>query len=247
MKMNAYHVRLGMYVGIVLMMCAIAGAVITVIFGVRRYSYACDSSISQTTHNAFTQQLRSLHHGWVHELPVLANSFKKQHLWIDTISLQRTSFNTIHATIAPDVPLARIRNKVITKHHRIIDDSVFAADLLEKIPTLHITFNMFADHILLPFLDQVESWVTPHLLNYQIYWKDEYEVYLTEAQNTRFVILCNAQQIPTQALLDACASLKAMLDERGSFRGRTTTHWVADVRFEHQIVLYCQKGGSFYG
>jgi hypothetical protein len=67
---------------------------------------------------------------------------------------------------------------------------------------------------------------------------------LHDKQEQRFAILFHGTKIPDEKVIAMCNKLKGTLDTRGALTATNTTSWVADVRFENQIVLFRNAGGS---
>lgn len=67
---------------------------------------------------------------------------------------------------------------------------------------------------------------------------------LVDKQEPRFAILFHGSHIPNEKVIAMCTKLKGTLDARGALVAQAKTGWVADVRFENQIVLFENAGGS---
>lgn len=66
---------------------------------------------------------------------------------------------------------------------------------------------------------------------------------LVDKREQRFAVLFHGSHIPDKKILARCAKLKGTLDARGAFAPTARRSWIADVRFENQIVLFENAGG----
>ncbi len=78
---------------------------------------------------------------------------------------------------------------------------------------------------------------------YRVLCQDESKWWLQDRRQKKFLVLFNGMRMPNKAMLSACNQVKGMLDDRGVFGARCARRWVADVRFENQIILFAQAGG----
>jgi len=79
---------------------------------------------------------------------------------------------------------------------------------------------------------------------FDIAWLSETKSILRDKQQPLFSVMVNNDQGLTDELLVACDRIKQDLHGKGLFKGARARQWFADLRFEHQIVVYAQKRGE---
>lgn len=82
------------------------------------------------------------------------------------------------------------------------------------------------------------------LQQYQVSCRNYGSWLLVDKQERRFAILFHGSKIPDEKVIATCNKLKGTLDTRGVFTAAGAPSWIADVRFENQIVLFRNVGGS---
>lgn len=73
---------------------------------------------------------------------------------------------------------------------------------------------------------------------YDISCQDKASWWLQDKKQKNFFILFNGIGMPNEKVLAACNKIKEMLDARGEFKTKRVANWVADIRFEEQIILF---------
>lgn len=78
-------------------------------------------------------------------------------------------------------------------------------------------------------------------------WLNEHEIILRADDQDLFSIVCSADAFPSEKMVAACAHLKDELEQRGLFGKRRDKRWIADVRFDKQIILFPAQGRVGHG
>lgn len=72
---------------------------------------------------------------------------------------------------------------------------------------------------------------------YEITRESDCKSYMLDKTNKNFIILFNDLIVPDDRLLAYCLYIKNDLHERGEFNKKVPKNWIADIRFEDQIVV----------
>jgi hypothetical protein len=82
--------------------------------------------------------------------------------------------------------------------------------------------------------------------NYQITWVDDYEIYVTDKNNTQPTLVCCVNTQVDEKIMGLCQCImkEKSINAQGTAR---QTFYSADIRFEKQIIICSQKGGACYG
>jgi hypothetical protein len=134
----------------------------------------------------------------------------------------------------------------------IFDDAVIASLVDLHIPNLNACCTTTCDlnnkeciGTLLPELFQTACAIPSTLFQqYNVSCRDQGSWLLNDKKEQRFAILFHGTKIPDEKVIATCNKLKGTLDTRGALTTASKNSWVADVRFENQIVLFRNAGGS---
>ena len=249
MKVTKNHIRLISYTTLSAAFSALVLFIISAVFGIQQYDLRVDDRIVPALNAQLAAHVQNLPHG-VRVTPNLsADLIQKKFPWIKSVSFFRIPTKTMQVAVALDEPQLRVNGAVITEQSHVVPASTFMPAAIEGLPKLEITFTE-SDYDMLPdhFVPHAHTFTDERFLPYTISWIDEYTARLTDKEQPQFTILFNAHVIPDAGMFAHCSSIKQLLQERGSFGGRNKdTRWVADIRFERQVIVFSEKGGIAHG
>lgn len=247
MKITKKHIRVAGYVSTGMASCAILILCVVRVFGVCEYTVLVDRRVAPTARIALAAYMQALPRGVRVAQRDAVREIKELFPWVHSVSMRRLPSNVMSVRVAAAEPIVKVNDIVITQTQRIIPADIFDADGITHIPHSTVIFEQDGQ---LPelFIPHAKTLASNLFSSYSLTWIDEYQARLTDTEQPRFVILFNAYSIPDASMLAHCASIKKQLEERGSFGGRhKTTRWVADIRFDHQVVVFSEKGGMRHG
>jgi len=250
MKITKTHIRLIGYTGLSAAMYALVVLLIGTVFGVQRYDLHVDGRIIPAINDELAAHVKSLPHGIRVGPDVSAQTIQKQFPWIHSLSFSRMATQTMYVAVTIDEPRIKVNEAIITDQSRVISASTYMLFGIAALPTLKINFPAITDLDEIPdsFIPHAQLFIDARFAPYTVSWIDEYSARLTDIEQPNFTILFNAHAIPDAAMFTHCSTIKQILKERGSFEGRHKgTHWIADVRFERQVIVYSEKGGIAHG
>jgi len=250
MKVKKTHIRLVGYTGLSAFSYALIVLIMSSVFGVRRYDLQIDDRIIPELNTKLAAHVKTLPLGiWV--APHLsAQVIQEQFPWIKSLSFYRMPTQTMRITVALEEPKIKVNDAIITEQSRVFPASTFNAASITNLPKLTIQFPTLTDSVEVPdaFISHAQTFTTERFAPYTITWIDEYTARLTDKEQPNFVIQFNANTIPDAAMFAHCGTIKQRLQERGSFEGRQKgTRWVADIRFERQVILFSEDKGVTRG
>ncbi len=249
MKITKKHIRLVGYVGLCGATYALAMFIGNGLFGVERYALRVDDRIVTSLNAELAAHVQNFTCGLRVRPDISAQEIQKQFPWIQSVSFHRIPTKEMRVAVIADDPQIKVNTGVITHHLRVLPAVTFTVTALSQIPTLEVKFPHAERHeIPDSFVPHAKTLTDQRFSAYTITWIDEYCARLTDAEQPHFSILFNAYSIPDEAMFAHCLSIKQQLEERGSFAGRNKgTRWVADVRFERQVIVFSEKGGIAHG
>ena len=249
MKVTKTHARLIGYTGLSALSYALVVLVISYLFGVKRYELRVDDRIVPELNAQLAAYIQSLPLGIRVWPDRKAQEIQKQFSWIKSVSFFRIPTQTMHVTVAIDEPVIKVNEAILTQS-QVFPASTFTQTQIAALPTLTVNFPSITDRAEIPpaFIPHAQTFATELFAPYAITWIDGYTARLTDKEQPQFVIQFNAQTIPDAKMFVHCASIKKMLLERGSFEGRKKqSRWIADIRFERQVILFSEDKGVTRG
>lgn len=249
MKVTKTHARLVGYTGLSALAYALIILTISYLFGVKRYELRVDNRIVPELNTQLAVHVKSLPLGirvWPERK---AQEIQKQFPWIKSVSFFRVPTQTMRVAVTIDEPVMKVNEAVLTQS-QVFPASTFMQSDIAGLPALNVHFPSMADRAEIPaaFIPHAQTFATDLFAPYTITWIDEYTARLSDKEQPRFAIQFNAQKIPDEKMFAYCGMIKNLLQERGSFEGRKKqTRWIADIRFERQVILFSEDKGVTRG
>lgn len=249
MKVTKKQVRIIGYVGLSAASYAVIMVILTNVFGIEHYTVAVDHRIVPDLNAQLTTLIETLPCGLSVAPDISAKKIQDQFPWINSLSFYRIPTKKMVVNVAIEEPQVKINSTIITERLRVLPAATFIPASIAALPTLAVTFpNNPLNQIPQQFVPHAKMFASEQFAPYALTWIDEYHARLIDKEQPLFTILFNAYAIPDAAMFAHCASIKKQLEARGSFAGRQKgTHWVADVRFERQVIVFSEKGGLTHG
>lgn len=247
MKITKTHARFLGYACLSALFYALTVLTLTYFFAIKRYELRVDDRIVSELNDQLNLFVKSFPLG-IRSFPALkAQEIKKQFPWIQSVSFFRTPTQTMRVAVAIDEPIIKVNEAVLTQSH-VFPSSTFTHAQIAALPLLSVDFPAVTDRAEIPstFIPYAKTFLNELFAPYAITWIDQYTARLIDKEQPNFIIQFNTEKIPDAKLFTYCASIKKLLEERGSFEGRKKqTRWIADIRFERQVILFSEnKGGA---
>ena len=165
---------------------------------------------------------------------------------IESISIEQSPSCRIHYSIESINPVIGINTDwTLTSDGRLLSKHCFADHVVNSLHALRVP----SCYISPALRDTVGSLPYDLLAAYDVSWVSDQEVYVTDKNQSGFSLLCSAQSLPTLKHLDRWQKIKTELVSNDSIENRTkkkgSSHWIADMRFKNQIIVYFELGSSF--
>ncbi len=178
-------------------------------------------------------------------LQQLMASLQHEFPYIQDGTLAKVPRNTLHLTLTAHPPQCIINDSwVFTKNGSLFSKDIYTMYARKYIPYISVTdFDNQKEHALLPtaLLAIMQRISAAAFLAYDVELHSVYEIFFHDKKESQFELVCSVDQLPTKSTLRNCAHIKNVLQGRGAFEQRA--HWIADIRFKNQIVVYKGLGG----
>lgn len=178
----------------------------------------------------------------------LSTHTKQQFPWIQSIDLSFFSSGRAHVALIAYDPLCLINNTyVMISTGALLSKDFFEATSINMLRSLSVVFG--TEEAVLS--DECKRFIVDVPLAvldaYRCVWVDNNSVRLYDKQQPYFVIVCHPEGIPNDTIMRHCNALKQELIERCVFGVPRAKTWVADIRFEGQIIVSQENRGNIYG
>jgi hypothetical protein len=154
------------------------------------------------------------------------------------LSTQGIATLTLHASH----PVCLINDRYIMLHDgRMVSSDLFTDSTVASLPAITISDELAHRTYLEPDCKYFVEMMPWHITtNYDCDWRSATKVILRCKQQPLFSLVCNNTVLPTPTTLHCCTQIMRNLEIRGDFKKKSSKKklWLADIRFEQQIVVY---------
>jgi hypothetical protein len=219
-----------------------------VMFQVRDCCVSYDPVFSELACAAIDDYLKDVQSRGATSLTSMNEQIQKAFPHIDSIASLFLLPEKVHLSIKAAQPKLCINNQfVLSERKTYFDKAIFAPAALAALPVVDCR-SLSPDGQLPAGLRGVGRWIDERVAcQYSIVWYSDQAACLRDKQETNFVVLCSADSMPSDQTLSHCQALKQRLVEARSLKNESPMQWIADVRFNNQIIVYSQKRGVPYG
>jgi hypothetical protein len=181
-------------------------------------------------------------------LAALTDDIKKQSPAIAHVTSERCPPHTIHVHLHACKPMISINDTVVlATNQTYVPQKLFVSCVIKECTaiTYHEEIKALTDFS--PALTTGSHQLRIDALkNYTIDWHNDHYTRLHNAHTPQFSIICSADSLPTNELIKQCEQIEQKITMQ-SARTKKKQHWVADIRFRDQIVVYNEEKGATYG
>lgn len=212
------------------------------LFGVRSCQCQVDTPLTQSAFQLLEEFIREHCTDNPEKLIAL---IKEQFPGIKSVSIHYEAPNQLCAEIDFYKPLALLNDTQLVLENGIVrDKAFFAENLLGTVPVIQCADALIQDQIQDIFLDFLSHSSEKLFKTYQINYLSEHEIVLTQKKpSSNLIIVSDIKTVLDYTLLDRCNELKKELEAR-SLKERNQKQWIADIRFDRQIVLRADRGSD---
>jgi len=205
------------------------------IHAIERFECSFDAKISQEIQKQISANL-SAHTGAKSD--EIVSSLLEQFPCIAHVDLHIQPNKDALITLIAQAPLVRVNDDhVLTQSARLIPLHDFDPSAIFNLAHINVAQGAVCSAHELAELQRCIKQVSPALLNrYEVHWRTSHEVVLSKAHDSLVQFVCCAHQLTDQKLIEQYVKEVAyLLAERTSVDLKKL--WVADVRFENQLIL----------
>lgn len=192
-------------------------------------------------------------------LSVAVKKIKKRFPSVKKVELFSNAQGITTASIESEKPLLKINEHfILVDNGMLLQQKLFDQNYIKDLKHLNFLNSDFISETF-DFDDMNNEYVgkmpgiflktalhIPSFLfqKYKITCKSSSKWLLQDKTQKNFFILWNESKIPNESILNVCNEIKKNLVSRKKFLGKKVRDWVADVRFEDQIILFAKAGGQ---
>jgi hypothetical protein len=214
-----------------------------VLFSVHGCSVTIDPILSHQTHQQITDFFNKNEELQDVSLKDIVAAVQKKFFCVESVAVKRCASGSLDIGISAVKPLCNINSdKVLVVNGTIFANDVFTDSSREKLDTLFVRLEQEELDKVREKLRKFTQKLIPSIYSqYDVVWFNEREVRLIDKKDSWFVTVCNAYKVPNEQSLAYINRIKQDIFPK---KGRKNIRWVADMRFNDQIIVSSGKGGS---
>lgn len=241
MKNNIKLFRIFVLVIAVLGAGALTQKLYYLVCALRYVSYTFSPTISPAQQQDIKAQVALFKHDGMYNPYCIIDTIKSFSC-VKSVSVHCSASHTAHIIVEAYDPIVRINGThVLTAAKTIIPDRSYAWYVLNNLPSLSMA-SVLPEHCSDRMMDAVRRCIKEQIFErYTLSWVNEHELYFRDINDPSFSLLCDAVSLPTHALLISCEQVKNSIKRDHS----VPKSWVADLRFDDQIIVSRDKGGGY--
>ena len=212
------------------------------ISSISHVSFKYDSPISMELRRAIEKQVALLEVDGRYQLDSVLHELIRLFPHIKRIDIKALPYDMAEVEITSFDPVVRVNDThVLTQEHTIIPAHYYACYALENLPTMQVR-SIIPDRISCEAMNAIRQSIKERTFeSFSVSMLSEQEWHLQNKKDPLITICCNPSSIPMGSVQKRCHELIETVKKKSSPK----TAWIADVRFNHQIVLSRLKGGLY--
>ena len=213
------------------------GYIYRLIFFARAVHVVCDDMIDQVYCAALQEQLTV---SMVNYPKTCAASIHAQYPFVDAITFSFLSDYTALVEICARRPILQINTThIVMENYDIISADVYKIQYKAMLPRMQVTdVGALTASIAKKMCSCVDHVDDAILEQYDLQWHDETDVWLIKKTDTSVAFRIHADFVCTQQELAQGQQVLQLVREEREKTKKKKALWVADMRFEKQIVAY---------
>jgi hypothetical protein len=209
--------------------------------GVRYVSLSCDALLSPAIRHYVEHQIRLYSNG-DYNLGALVEQLRSHRTLIRTVQVRYLPSHIAVVEIEALKPIVAINDDhVLLENAAIIPAYYYDAAKVAAIPKITVTPPLPAT-VTAAMMEALERAVSRNIFErYTLHIHQEHAWYLEDTTDPSFTVCCDAATIPDQVKQMTYERLKREIRQKKIAR----CAWIADLRFQDQIIFSKNKGGGY--
>ncbi len=209
------------------------------ICAVHYVTYSFDSQLSPSAQETISQFVRFFEYQGEYNPTAIVAQLPQEFPCIKSISVRHLPYHVAQVAVAAHDPVIRINDDcVLTEKQTIISNSYYALFVINELPELSVAApvpSTVSEQIMLAIKRCMKESVFEQ---YALSFVGEHEWYLCDKNDPSFTLVCDTETFPIQDRIATYQRVKKKIKNRVNAK-----KWMADVRFDNQIILSMGKGG----
>jgi hypothetical protein len=174
----------------------------------------------------------------------LASCVKEACPAVASCTFTRLPTQTLHVAVTSENPFLALNQAwILTQDKKIIPRRFFDLDAIQECPMIEVKNGVNPVELSSHFKDWIMSLDPSFFSTYQISWFDDYHIVLNHKKMSTVSLLCSVDVSFNDLMINTCALVLKQCEKRS---GADKRKWIADVRFDKQVIVAAQ-GGRGYG
>lgn len=170
---------------------------------------------------------------------------KERFSFLHSVEVTRLPKKRIFFSTDIQDPIFQInKNQLLLADSQLIPQSWYQKTAYEGLPVVTVP-DMQDDYFFREKLFVLRELPKKMLYKHEIVWHDKTDAFLIPDDLQGCAIRFNADALPTEKLYELCKEILLKANSRSLRRVKKPNYWIADIRFQKQIILYGDKEGDF--
>lgn len=160
---------------------------------------------------------------------------------LKSVSVHQRKSGVVHIICNAHEPFFDLnQEKIVLQNGALVERTCFVPEAVDAVCTLSLTLTDEATTAPAGLISWLQAAPIELFKRYEVTWHDQTNIELIDTQNRQITILLQSTNELDESLLAYCAS---MIPQAVQKKG-TNRPFVADLRFEGQLVLYSKRGNN---
>jgi hypothetical protein len=170
--------------------------------------------------------------------PELVACIRQEFPFIRSIKMHLIPPGVLELTFAVSEPLCIINDDmVVVPPKSLLPLSWFQEKFYNSLPIIAVDSFVLKSVDVENLIALIKQLPQEICMNFALTLKTVDELLLTDKNEPRFSLVCRVDKMPMNELARYGSIVKSLLSSRGAFASKCINSWLADLRFEKQIVL----------
>ena len=204
----------------------------------QQFDLRFDATFSEAARQDITAFVESLDKRWALRPVLFTSIIKERFPFIQSAQSRLVPPGTMKLICHAHKPLCIINQTLLlVPPQSLCPTSYFQEAIVASLPTIAVEPSLLKTYDPKIMVSVVSGLGADIFARYQVAVPAEGSILFEDKQQPRLSLVCRVDKVPTTTLCMYGKYMHELLESRNAFKGKSNTHFVADLRFEKQIIL----------
>ena len=198
----------------------------------------CDNMLTDACKGTITQFIEGLDKRLALQPEILAAVIREQFPFIQAVQLRLVPPGTLKLQCVTCAPICKLNQlSVLVPPQTVCPKAYYCDSVWENLPCIALDESLLKTYnpqVLVKLVDALNADI---FNQFNVTVAADSTLVFEDKMQPRFSLVCRIDNVPSTTLCMHAQNMRALLDERKAFSAKTNSTYVADLRFEKQIIL----------